>query len=245
MSDFNKILSAVKGAVDSQHVNIFVPSANNQILFRPLTAKQQKDLVKTAVDTNLGAITFQDALNNILTTNCLLPHAILVSDRQYLTVMLRALTLTPKYVDNNVTYDLLALKNNNTPLADDLKAKTITVSDFIIKCKVPTLKQDSIYNGVVLKQSAEKKDNAETFGDLFIYEVLKYVERIECPSLQINVAMSELSMHQQYQLIDSLPATAYNEIVDYINSVKTSEESLFKIDNVTLNIDVDQGFFTP
>jgi len=242
MSDFNKILTAVKGVTDEQLTKIYVPSAKEELVFRPLTAKQQKDLVKTAAEKNTGIVSFYECINNIIYTNSVRSHEFLVYDRDYVITMLRANTMSAKYTAKNTDYDLTKIDKNVVELSSDITSRTLTTPEFIIKCRIPTLKTDSAYNNHIIK--AAKKDTVETFGDLFIYEAAKYIEAIESPTLGFNINLSELSVLQRYQLVESLPARQYNEIIDYINIVKTSEDSLFTINGESVDIQIDQSFFT-
>ena len=150
--------------------------------------------------------------------------------------------MSAKYTAKNTDYDLTKIDKNVVELSSDITSRTLTTPEFIIKCRIPTLKTDSAYNNHIIK--AAKKDTVETFGDLFIYEAAKYIEAIESPTLGFNINLSELSVLQRYQLVESLPARQYNEIIDYINIVKTSEDSLFTINGESVDIQIDQSFFT-
>jgi hypothetical protein len=244
MSDFNQLLDAVKGASISQPVSIYVPSINKNLLFKPLTAKQQKDLIKTAADKNLSAISFLDAINTTIANANIIPDSILVSDRIYVIVMLRALTMSATYKYKNTTYDLKALNNNKIPFPENLKTTAIVSPELSITCRIPTLKIDSMYNAAIFKNNTEKKSASDTLGDLFIYEVLKYIEKIESPISAINVTLSDLSILQQYQLLEHIPSIYYNQIVDYIDKINNASKELFKIGDEYIDIDLDQSFFT-
>lgn len=244
MSDFSQVLTAVKNVADSQHVKIYVPSRGEEISFKPLTTKQQKDLIKTAADKNLNTVTFLNAVNDIINTNCITPGDILISDRSYIIALLRALTMSPTYKNKSGEYDLTKLKVNKVALPDTLRTSIVEIPDFCITCKVPTIKADTTYNNSLLKITADKKETSDTLGDIFIYEAIKYVDRITSSALNIDIVMNALSIYQQYQLLEAVPAAGYNKVVDFITHVKNFEDSLFKIDGNVVEVDIDQGFFT-
>ena len=245
-NDFSKLLATVKSVTDSQLTKIFVPSLGCESNFKPLTAKQQKDLVKTTADkNNLSSIAFFDGINNIINENSTKTYDYSVFDRNYIITMLRANTMSSKYINKNIQYDLTKLSLNNINLPINLKERVFTSPEFVITCRIPTLKIDSLYNTYILRATGNsKKDITEVLGDMFIYEVVKYIEKIQSPTLELDINLSELSVYQQYQLAESIPAKQYNEIIDYINTVKIAEEDLFKIDGNLIELDVDQGFFT-
>ena len=244
MNDFNQILKSVQNITDSQRTELFVPSTNALVVFKPLTAKQQKDLIKTAADNKLSMISFFDAINNILLTNSSTKCDYLVSDRNYIITQLRAATISPVYVYKEKTYDLLQLAKNRISLPDELKQQTIETTELTVSCKIPTLQLDTVYNTALLKSADNDKKSSDLLGELFIYEVLKYVQKVHSLALGIDITMSDLTVKQQFQLLESLPASLYNKIVDYINKVKEFEATLLKVDGDTIEIDFNQGFFT-
>lgn len=242
MNDFNKILSAVKSVTESQVVKIFVPSANEEFVFKPLTAKQQKDLVKTAAEKNSGIISFYETLNSIINTNSIKSYEFYLFDREYIVTMLRALNLSNKLTVRDVEYDLLQLQNNRITMSDTIKTKIIETDDISLTCGIPTLKTDSTYNTFLNK--ATNKNISETFGDLFIFEVIKYIQRIKSASADVDIVLDELNVQQRYQLVESLPAKIYNNVIDYISDVKNKEKELFKINGKIVDVEMNQGFFT-
>ena len=242
MSDFNTILSAVKSAAEQQLTKIFVPSVNEEFIFRPLTAKQQKDLVKTAAEKSANLLVFLECINGIINTNSMRPYDFSLFDRNYIIVMLRANTMSADYITNGIAYDLTKLSGNKTTLPDDLKTHTVSSPELIITCCVPTLKTDSKYNNFIL--GTLKRSDADILGDMFIYEVAKYVSKIQLPNQNIDVLLSDLPVLQRYQLIESIPSKQYNEIIKYIDSIRDKEVELFKIDNSAVDITIDQSFFT-
>lgn len=244
MNDFNQILTSVKAITDNQRTELFVPSANVSVVFKPLTAKQQKDLIKTAADNKLNMVSLLDTVNSILLTNSITKCEFLVSDRNYIIAQLRAATISPTYIYKEKTYDLLQLAKNRVIIADSLKQQTIETTDLTVYCKIPSLQLDTVYNTVLLKSADDTKKSSDLLGELFIYEVLKYVQKIHSPALGVDITMSDLAVKQQFQLLESLPASLYNKIVEYINKVKEFEATLLKIDDDTIEIDINQGFFT-
>ena len=56
------ILSKLKELNDANLVSVYVPSAKKEMKFRPLSIKQQKDLIKSGLDGNLSGITLSNVI---------------------------------------------------------------------------------------------------------------------------------------------------------------------------------------
>ena len=63
-SDFLDKLSSLKN-----DFKVYVPSIKKDVVAKPITLKQQKDIISTAVNGVLGALQFTEAINNIILEN--------------------------------------------------------------------------------------------------------------------------------------------------------------------------------
>jgi hypothetical protein len=59
---------------------------------------------------------------------------------------------------------------------------------------------------------------------LFVYEILKFVSKITVGSDEIN--MKELPIKDRLTIVENLPATINNEILDYIQETNNNEEEI-------------------
>jgi hypothetical protein len=243
-NEFNKILDSIKSITDGNIVSIFIPSDNKEVLFKPLTAKQQKDIIKTAIEKNTSGVRFLEALNQIIQDNSLEKKEYIVSDRSFIITLMRCNGLASNYTTESTVYDLNILSGNKIPMGDDLKSRVIKTPEFNVYCKIPSLAKDSVYNTEIIKRIEAKNSATSALGDLFILEVAKYIEKVESVNLGFTANLDDYNMHQRYQLMESLPAKVYNMVVDYINDAKSKETEFFKKDGVYIDIEMDPTFFT-
>ncbi len=200
-------------------------------------------MIKTVTEKNISPIIFIDKINDIIATNSVEKHNYSVSDRVYIAAILRAHSISKDFVRNSETVDLTALDKNNNKLPDSIFERTITSSELKIVCKVPTLAEDTTYNTALIELS-KNKATTDVLGEIFIFEASKYISSIESSTLGLNIKLNDLPARQRCQLVETLPAKIYNEVIDYINQVRVEESKNFVINDKPVEIDLDQSFFT-
>ena len=243
MKDFKQILDAVKTVSDGQTIQIFVPSDGKKRIFKLLTAKQQKDLIKTVAEKNISPIIFVETLNKIINANSVEKYEYSVSDRTYIIAVLRAHSVSKDLIVNADVIDLTKLNDSNTKIDNSVLERILETCDLKINCRVPSLKEDSDYNTALIDVS-KNKSASDVFGEVFIYEVSKYITSISSEVLGLDIKLGDLAVKQRCQLIESLPAKAYNEVIEYVNQVRSEENKNLIIDGRVIDIELDLTFFT-
>jgi hypothetical protein len=242
MDNFNNILNSLNELTKSY--SVFVPSLNKEIKINGFTAKQQKEAIQCVMDKDFAGISFAILVSEMLLNNLVEKTPILLSDKNYVLVCLRALSLSSQYKNlNGETIDLSAILNNKTPLPDNLKAETITDGDITIIIENPTLQTDIFINSETKKKLLSINPNQtlsrESLGDLYIDEILKYIKHIKTPKAEIK--SDELTFNQKYQIVEKLPLSATTKIVNFINNIKDFEKSLLLPEK---EINIDPTLFT-
>jgi len=242
MDNFNNILNSLNELTKSY--SVFVPSLNKEIKINGFTAKQQKEAIQCVMDKDFAGISFAILVSEMLLNNLVEKTPILLSDKNYVLVCLRALSLSSQYKNlNGETIDLSAILNNKTPLPDNLKAETITDGDITITIENPTLQTDIFINSETKKKLLSINPNQtlsrESLGDLYIDEILKYIKYIKTPKAEIK--SDELTFNQKYQIVEKLPLSATTKIVSFINNIKDFEKSLLLPEK---EINIDPTLFT-
>jgi len=242
MDNFNNILNSLNELTKSY--NVFVPSLNKEIKINGFTAKQQKEAIQCVMDKDFAGISFAILVSEMLLNNLVEKTPILLSDKNYVLVCLRALSLSSQYKNlNGEIIDLSAILNNKTPLPDNLKAETITDGDITIVIENPTLQTDIFINSETKKKLLSINPNQtlsrESLGDLYIDEILKYIKHIKTPKAEIK--SDELTFNQKYQIVEKLPLSATTKIVSFINNIKDFEKSLLLPEK---EINIDPTLFT-
>jgi len=249
MENFDKTLD-VLSALNKEH-NIFVPSLNRQIKFKGLTTKQQKDVVKSALDKNVAGISFVNLLCDII-NDCSLEKGInfLITDRSYIISSLRAVCLSPVVTVSGEKKDISFVLNNHIPLPADLKIKTIEDGALKIHLSIPNFKTEVEINDESKKlvTSLENKEELtkETIGEMYVNELIKYINRIEfnSGSNTVDINFNEITFNQKKQLVEKLPLTSNTLILSYINETKQFEQKFFTLNGNLVEFSIDASFFT-
>jgi hypothetical protein len=245
MENFNNILNSLNELNKIQE--IFVPSQNRSIKFNGLTAKQQKEALQCIMDKDFSGLSFSILASEILTNNITEKVPLLLSDKNYLLICLRAFSLSLTYKNSsNETYDLTSILNNKIPLPADLRSTLITEGDISVTTEIPNLE----YDAFISKESKKKLETAspsqtitkESIGELYIDEILKYVKLVKTSKAEIK--SEELTYNQKYRVIEALPISITSRIIEFINKVKEFERSITAINGTTQIVSVDPALFT-
>ena len=68
--DFNSILEQLKAKQDSETKQLFVPSTNEKLMFKPLTVNQQKSIINSTLQGMSSIMALNNAFNQIIETSC-------------------------------------------------------------------------------------------------------------------------------------------------------------------------------
>lgn len=234
----------------SKSFEIFVPSLNRKVKFKGLNTKQQKDAVKSALEKATAGVSFSLLLNSILRENIQEPADLLLSDRSYIAVCLRVLSLSSTYKKEDEIINLDFVLNNNIPLPAELKIAEIIVDNIKITASIPSLNRDNSINIESKKKLAPLPDNddlpKEAVGELYINELTKYIDKIDINNNGnvISIIFDELNLAQKTQLVEKLPLTINTKLIEFINSAKLFEKGYFTNNGKEVDINIDPSLFT-
>lgn len=238
----SSILSKLNQINESNLISVYVPSAKREIKFKTISVKQQKDLIKSGMDGVLSGIIISNVINQIILDNSTESHDFLVIDKIPIIVALRKQSFGSEFVSNQ----------DNTPIVFDLDAiqskdlnytnidKTELVSDdtkITVILDVLSLEEDSKINNFQLERLKKGKENdiSETVGSLFIYEILKFITTVIVNTEELD--MKSYPIKDRLSVVENLPATINNKILEYIQGFRKEEMDFITIDGNTLSID--------
>lgn len=221
---------------------VHMVSSGKKIQIKPLSFKQQKDLISTIADGPLGALKFQKVLNQIVldnTDNQLLT----VVDRLPIVLKLRCDAVGSKVKVGDLTIDLLPA------LKDSIKLKYTTSKiikgDIEISLEIPTLKVESkiIQDCIGTVKGEGSEEFGKNIGSIYTYEIVKYVKSVAFGEDVLDFEF--LPIKDRVKIVENLPISLNKKIVEFIQQIKTKEEELltFEIDGKTKTIDIDVAFF--
>lgn len=222
------ILSKLKDVSDASLVDIFIPSLGKPVKFKQLTVKQQKDLMKTALDGILSPLTFINTINNIILENKMEEGELLTTDRFPIILELRRSSFGSEVIiDDKIetkTYNLDEILKRE--LVFDYKSVInleLDGTELVVSLEVPSIKNDVSINGIHLTELRKDKniEVSDTIGSLFVYEIVKFVKGIRIGSETID--LTKETVPDRIKVIENLPTALNNSILDYIKSFRTKE----------------------
>jgi hypothetical protein len=234
----------------SKSFEIFVPSLNRKVKFKGLNTKQQKDAVKSALEKATAGVSFSLLLNSILRENIQESADILLSDRSYIAVCLRVLSLSSTYKKEDELINLDFVLNNNLPLPMELRLADLTIDNITITAAIPSLTRDNSINVESKKKLVLLPDNddmpKEAVGELYINELIKYIDKVDINNNGnvVSIVFDELTLAQKIQLVEKLPLTINTKLIEFINNAKLFEKGYFTTNGKEVDINIDPSLFT-
>ena len=131
-----------------------------------------------------------------------------------------------------------------------LKTAEITDDNIKVKLSIPSLARDTAINIETKKKISPLPDDdnlaKEAVGEIYINELAKYIDVVSITSAGnvIDLEFDKLFLSQKIQVIEKLPLSINNKLIDFINEAKAFEKKYFERDGVSVDIDIDQTLFT-
>lgn len=236
------ILSKLNQINESNLISVYVPSAKKEMKFKPISVRQQKDLIKSGLDGILSGIIISNVINQVITDNSVEKYDFLVVDKIPVILSLRKQSFGSEFISkqdqNETRYDLdlilskdLAYTNiGKTELSLDNVNITVTLD-------VLTLEEDTKINNFQLDKlkKGKEEDISETVGSLFIYEILKFITKLEVNKEEVD--MKAYSIKDRLSVVENIPAELNNKILEYIQGFRKEEMDYITVDGNTLSID--------
>ena len=237
-SNAKSFLNKLKDINDANTVTVKVPSSGKDVEFKLASVMQQKAMLRTAFDGVDGVIIRTVAANNIIIENTIGDHEFLIIDKPAIFIALRKKSFGSKIKVKGEEYDL----DNVTPVKKgDLKIEqVIEHEDIKLDMKIPTLAIDSEVSKKLAKEFAKVEAVEEKLKhslDIVVsHESAKYIDKITLG--EDTIAFADISVHERVDIINNLPLTLNNEIVNYISEVKeVTDKALTVAEKVVVEID--------
>jgi len=249
--DINDIIGAIESVSRQNTLDIFVPTQNRTVKFRPMTVKHQKQIISSALENSLNTAHFHVECNNIISECCLEPDIeIYVIDRNAILVGLRVNMLGSIVpISDDKTYDIRDFYEQYStlnPPEDLLNNITLEYNGIKIETKPPTVKIDGEVNKIAKKifdKHLEEKKVKETVTEAIVFEILKYIHKIHAAGKTIEFDHSNAL--NLAPVVEALPLTLSKKLFDAIDHVKQYENSFTTVetDGEKQSIIIDARFF--
>ena len=235
-SDFLDKLSTLKN-----DFKVYVPSLKKEVVAKPITLKQQKDVISTTVNGVLGALQFTDTLNNVILDN-VEGSNFYSFDRIPIILGLRSNSLGNKVkADNGEIVSLITcLENAKTPVKFKLN-QTVSVDTIKVDLKIPTIVEECqiIKKCISEIDKIKREDLSEAMGLIYIFELIKHINNVTIDEQSIN--FNDIKVLDRVKIVESLPLKLYEKITTFLSKVTEFEKSLLAVDET--NITLDATFF--
>jgi hypothetical protein len=236
------ILNKLKEINNSNLISVFVPSAKRKLEFLPLSVKQQKDLIKTGLDGNLSGLVISNVINDIIKTNSIEKYEFLVTDKFPVILSLRKQafgnTFVLKEEEKQIIFDLDDILSKDLKFAYDSKVVVpLEGTEILAYVDIVSLSDDTKINSIQIEKSKKNKDEdlSDVVASLFIYEILKFVTKIQIGEEELD--LTTLPVKDRINVIESIPATLNNKILEYIQKFRNEELAYITTNSGVLPID--------
>jgi hypothetical protein len=236
------ILSKLNQINESNLISVYVPSAKKEMKFKPISVRQQKDLIKSGLDGILSGIIISNVINQVITDNSIEKYDFLVVDKIPVILSLRKQSFGSEFVSkqdqNETRYDLDLILSKDLSYTNIGKTElSLDNVNITVTLDVLTLEEDTKINNFQLDKlkKGKEEDISETVGSLFIYEILKFVTKLEVNKEEVD--MKAYSIKDRLSVVENIPAELNNKILEYIQGFRKEEMDYITVDGNTLSID--------
>ena len=260
--NFNDALKALESISNEKFTtDAWVPSLNRNIKIKELTAKQQRSMIESIIDsTTTNKHTFSKVFSDIISSNSLEDKNIIdgftVADKASLMFAFRL------QLSNSIKIETEEDPKSEkeiiiTPIIEKFltynhpEKETITFSKNSIhietELNIPTIKNEVDFDSFIYnkknKNLTEIDDVKQIISEAFIGETAKYVSDVVINSVSINY--KDMTVAQKIQVIEKLPAALVKNILQKIISWKNELDAIYtvKVDDFTKILDMDGLLF--
>ena len=241
--NFNETLTTLdKISKESFIIEVWIPSKKTFVKLKELTAKQQKLIIESVIDSE-GKNIFSKAFYQIIKENWLDDISILddltVIDKVSIAFFIRKELSNTISVDLSEdpaivkSFDLLPIIKEievyNHPENKKFKYEKNSVS-VEVETHIPSFKEEADFDYYVLN-SLKKEDKSEDIKNImitsFISELAKYIKEIKVNENFMDY--SNLNILQKIEVAEKLPAGLVRNIFEEIYKIKIDLEKIYTI----------------
>ena len=223
--------------------NIYVPSLGKNTEAKPLTLRQQKNIISTAVGGARGTLEFTRTINNAILENVKVKN-LFPYDRVPIVVQLRKHALgDAAYTDSYQVASLEdVVKSCKSEKVDFPTKQDVAVDSLKLKLKIPTLKEETkiIDKCIDELERLDPEDASETVGTVFVFELIKYIDTVAIEG--DTVTFNDLKIQDRVNIIEQLPLNVYNELVSFLTKMGIYESNILTVKDDQY-ISIDASFF--
>jgi hypothetical protein len=244
---------------DSFVSEVWVPSLKRNVTIKEINAKQQKELLESAIDSSVYKSSFSKTFYDILISNVSESKDVLdtlnLADKVAIAVALRGqISPTIKVEFKEDLSEDISLKgisdkiknySSPEPISFEIVKNGVSIN---VVATLPSILSEVQFDTFLLKNKKKTDDVEEVksiITDAFLSETSKYIHSVSIDSQDLNY--SSFSVQQKIQFVEKLPATVIQQIIDIITKWKKELESILTITasnrENTKTLDIDSLLF--
>lgn len=246
MSDsFDTLLKQIEST--KKNIVAFSPTLQKDIELKPLTIDQQSVIIDSISDISTLQVNpiylivkFNTNFNNIIKDNVDkdIFHSLTTVDRVNIILYFR------NDVSNSVELDgeeinLQKIIDRNRNIDNVQTQKIIEKDGFKFDVSIPKLSDDSEVNRILAKKIKENPSTNSIVGDIYLYEILKFVNSIQFEDGEVVKIQKN---YKNLQLLKKINLSTLRPVIQFIEEVRTYEEKFINIpdteDNLLLTPDL-------
>lgn len=237
MSTVSSFLDKLTQIKTEDIVAVKLPSLGKDIAFNTINVKQQKNLLKHAIDGANGIAGILKEMNTIIFENAVDKTTEISSvDKYPILISLRKKSLGNNIKIDNKDYTLLDLPTYEK-LPKSLLSHTVELLGIKVDLHLPSLLKETEFLSKTISDIKRLTDDKakETVGIMYTYEIIKFIKTITFSEGSIEFA--DISTQDKKTIVESLPVELNQQILAFINKVREFENQFITFaDNAVVPI---------
>lgn len=266
--NFDDALKALNTVSEAFNVNVWIPSKQKEYFFKELEAKQQKNMLSSAMNSSVYNTSFVKNMYNVINSNFLdKENKNIINDFTIFDKFAIAVSLKDKISDEtSVTFDEknnIVKKISLKPIINKFKTYNTPKSEFLevdnenfkikLEISVPTILEELEYEEQINKKEKKVDDIKNTddiqkiISEAFIGETTKYIKMIYVNDNDLG--FNNIDFIKKIRLVEKLPSGILQKILQIVSKWKQEVDSILTVEtevdgkNYTKIISIDGVFF--
>jgi hypothetical protein len=266
--NFDDALKALYTVSEAFNVNVWIPSKQKEYSFKELEAKQQKNMLSSAMNSSVYNTSFVKNMYNVINSNFLdKENKNIINDFTIFDKFAIAVSLKDKISDEtSITFDEknnIVKKLSLKPIIEKFKTFNTPKSEFLevdnenfkikLEISVPTILEELEYEEQINKKEKKVDDIKNTddiqkiISEAFIGETTKYIKMIYVNGNDLG--FNNIDFTKKIRLVEKLPSGILQKILQIVSKWKQEVDSILTVEtevdgkNYTKVISIDGVFF--
>lgn len=233
MSDsFDTLLKQIEST--RKNITVFSPTLQENIELKPLTVDQQSVIIDSISDISTLQVNpiflivkFNNNFNNIIKENVDKDIYMKLTPIDRVNIILSFRKEISDLIDvdgEEINLEQIVSRNKSIDKAET--SKVIESGEFKFNIEVPTLRDDSEVNKILIKKIKDNPDTNSIIGDIYLYEMLKFINSIQFEDgEEVHIQKN----HKNLQLIKKINLSTLKPVIEFVEEIRTHEEKFINI----------------